>query len=252
MHIPLFQKLLWGATFIGEVALLGVLFRRSLWRTYLAFTALIAYHVAAEPAIFLAYRYGSRPLTNFIYWIYVVLDFALQFAVVWQLARIVLRPTGTWVQDARRQFIMWAGAGVLVSIFCALSVNPPTLDLLGSLELKGNLFTSLLVLQLAIAMSFAANALGIGWKNHVMAVTTGVTFWLVISSVVDALHSYLGDTRLYYRLDEVRGAASLATLVYWIVQLSRPEPEPQPISPALRRYIADLHDRVALDLNRIS
>ena len=83
-----------------------------------------------------------------------------------------------------------------------------------------------------------------------MAIAQGLTFFGMISSIVDCLHTYLGEVRGYESLDIVRALASAAMLFYWIVQLWQPEPEPQPISPELREYITHLHEKVRLDLNQ--
>ena len=251
MRLPDMQGVLWGVTFTGEVALCAVLAIKGRWREFPAFTTLFAYHVVAETLTFAAYRWGSPERQHLAYWSYVIGDFLLQLAVVLEIARIVLRPTGTWVHDARAQFISWAGAGSIVALVCAWMVTPPTHSFLNSLELRGNLFTSLLVLELFVAMSLAANRLGLGWQNHVMAIAQGLTFFMVVSSVVDSLHAYMGDVQDYDSIDTARGLASVAMFIYWIVKLWQPEPRRLPIAPELQRYIEQLHERVRTDLASI-
>ncbi len=252
MHLPMLQKMLWGVTFAGELALCITLVAKRRWIIFPAFTTLMAYHVVAEAIYFGVDLHGSLSVQTMVYWTYVVGDFILQLAVVVELARIVLRPTGSWVRDAQTQFVSWSAGGCVVALICAWMVAPPTLTLAASLELRGNLFTSLLVLELFLAMSMAANRLGLGWRNHVMAIAQGLTFCQVISCIVDAMHNYLGEIRDYGSLDDVRSVANGLALLYWISQLWFPEPERQPISPELRKHILDLHDRVRLDLTRIS
>jgi hypothetical protein len=83
-----------------------------------------------------------------------------------------------------------------------------------------------------------------------MALCQGLTLWSVVGSVVDGLHSYLGAVKAYGLVDDLRTLAFFCVLVYWTVQFWRPEPERQPLSPQLRKHIADLHDRVRFDLNQ--
>ncbi len=252
MHLPALQSVLWGVTFTGEVALCGTLAAKRRWTIFPVFTALMAYHVVVELVTFLVYRWGSSSVQSPVYWTYVAGDFMLQLTVVVELARIVLRPTGSWVRDARTQFVSWGLAGCLVALVCAWMVAPPTLTLAASLEVRGNLFTSLLILELFLAMSMAAKSLGLGWRNHVVAIAQGLTFCAVVSCVVDALHSYLGEVQNYGTLDNVRSLAYALALGYWIVQLWLPEPQSPSLSPQMRKYILDLHDRVRLDLNQIT
>jgi hypothetical protein len=116
--------------------------------------------------------------------------------------------------------------------------------------LRVNLFTSLLTCELFVAMSFTANRLGLGWRNHVMAIAQGLVFWNVVMVVTTALQSYFG-TAHFRVLDQVRGSAYNLGILYIIVQLWKPEPERRPIDPELRRYILALHERVEYDLRRL-
>ena len=93
----------------------------------------------------------------------------MQLGVVWEIAQIVMRPTGTWVRDAKRQFILWGAAGILLAAALPWLVTPPAANLLHRLEVRGNLFTSLVVCELIAVVTRTSKSLGLGWRNHVMA-----------------------------------------------------------------------------------
>ena len=248
MRPALSDDVLWAACSCGEAALAAVLVRKCRWREYPAFTAVIALQILTTvillPLLLLAaYRWYGR-----IYRAFSLLDVILQFAVVVESARIVLRPTGTWVRDARKQFLLSALGGTLLALFLACTVVPPAPTRFESFNLRANLFTSLLICELFIAVTIASNRLGLGWRNHVMSIGQGFIAWSIVATVVDSLHTYYGSVRLFIGFENIQACAYLAVLGYWCIQLWKEEPERQPISAQLRKFIVALHDRVQYDL----
>ena len=117
--------------------------------------------------------------------------------------------------------------------------------------MRGNLFTSLVICELIAVVTRTSKSLGLGWRNHVMALGNGWTAWAVIAILVDGLHSYFGADRYFVVLEHVRMFAYLAALGYWMVQFWLEEPARQPISPELSNYIQALHRRIKLDLDTL-
>src|ERR1700761_1396552 len=102
MHISLLAQILWAAGFIELAALLVVLFARRRWRSFPCFTAYIAFQVLETVLLYIVHRFGNRGMYFWTYWGSAVVDLSLQIFVVFELASIVLKPTGTWVRDARK------------------------------------------------------------------------------------------------------------------------------------------------------
>jgi hypothetical protein len=203
------------------------------------------------PLLFVVVRYGSQRLYNGVYWSSILIEFILQLGVIWEIARIVMRPTGTWVLDARKTFILWGAVGILLAAALPWLVSPPAASLLRSLEVRGNLFTSLVICELIAVLTRTSKSLGLGWRNHVMALGNGWTVWAVVAILVDGLHSYFGAVRYFSFLEYVRMFAYVATLGYWAVQFWLEEPARRPISPELSNYIQALHRRIKIDLDTL-
>ena len=248
MRHTVLDNLFWAAGLGGEIGLTLVLLYKGRWRKFPAFTTLMALPVAATLILFPLRWFTSGALYGPIYRVYAVVDFLLQLAVVVELARVVLRPTGTWVRDARKQFILSAAAGAIVALALAWMVKPPAPTRIEIAEFRANLFTSMLICELFIAVSLASNRLGLGWKNHVMAIGQGFTVWSITATIVDSLHSYFGTGHLYEGAEYFKTIGYFGVLWYWGVQLWREEPARQPISPQLRKFILALHERVQYDL----
>jgi hypothetical protein len=251
MNLSRWDGILWAASFAGHVALLCVLLVRGRWRTFPVFTTLIGFDTLLTIILFRLYASGSQGWYSKIYWTTAVVDFALQVGVVLEIARLVLRPTGTWVRDARRQFIFWSVLGVALAALLAWGVSPPGLPAKAVWEVRGSLFTSLVTCELVLAMAMASTRLGLGWRSHVMALGQGLAVWSLAAVAADSIQSYVGAAEQFNTLDHVRIFVYCAALVYWIVQFWIPEPARRPISPEMRNYILALHRKVKYDLDNV-
>ncbi len=252
MNLSALDFALWIAGFLGNAALFAILTYRRRYREFPVFTSLMGYYVAQAILLYLIYKLGSGIWYFQAYWYSVLFDFLLQLGVIWEIARIVMRPTGSWVRDAKKQFILWSAAGILLAAALPWLVTPPAATLLGRLEVRGNLFTSLVVCELIAVVTRTSRSLGLGWRNHVMALGNGWTAWAVVAILVDGLHSYFGADLYFRELEYLRMFAYLVALGYWMVQFWLEEPARQPISPELRAYIEDLHMRINKDLDTMS
>jgi hypothetical protein len=251
MNLSALDDALWVANILGNAILFSILIYRHRWKGFPVFTTLNGYEAAVAALLYGIYLHGSHVWYERIYWSYALFDFVLQLGVIWEIARIIMRPTGTWVRDARKQFILWGAAGILLAAALPWLVTPPAATLLHRLEVRGNLFTSLVVCELIAVVTRTSKSLGLGWRNHVMALGNGWTAWAVVAILVDGLHSYFGAERYFRELEHARMFAYLAALGYWMVQFWLEEPARQPISPQLRAYILDLHKRIKNDLDTL-
>ncbi len=252
MNLTILDNVLWAAGFLGHVALLLVLGVRGRWRTFPVFTSVTAYQAAVSLVLFAASRLGGEHAYDVVYWTAAAGSFAFQIALIYEIASIVLRPTGTWVRDARRSFLLWSGTGVLVALGAAGAVTPSASSSLSTWEVRGVLFTSLLTCEVFLAMSAAANRLGLQWRSHVMALGQGLTVWALISLMSDAAHIALGWNRDFAILDYLRMYSYLGALGFWIAAFWLPERQRAPLYPDMREYLVALHRRVQYDLDRLN
>jgi hypothetical protein len=251
MHLSAAAKFWWAAGFLSTAVLVFVLLARGRWRQFPMLTAWFAFLAGRTITLFVLYDAHWPHAYRQVYLVCLWLDFALQLGVAMEIARIVLRPTGTWVQDARARFAIAGVAGAVIAGLLAWWVSPPAATVSWVWRIRGNLFTSLVICELFVVMSLTANRLGLGWRSHVMAVGQGLMAWTSVMVVTTALQSFLGTQRLYADLDYVRDLAYFGAALWIAVQLWIPEPERQPISADLREYILALHRRVEYDLRRL-
>lgn len=250
MDLSLLVESLWAASFAWNAALLAVLLYRRRWKTFPFFTTWMSFQVLLTVALFVIYRVATVHLYAIVYWSATAVDFALQLGVVFEIARIVLRPTGTWVRDARSRFLIGFLLGLLFAAGIALAIHPSSPSSLGVWAVRGNLFTSLVICEAYLAMLFSSNRLGLRWQNHVMGLGQGLSLWAAVASLVDVAHSILGRTLYYQAINNVQSCAWIIATTVWIIVFWKPEPERLPLSPAMQKYLIDLHHRVRYDLQK--
>lgn len=248
MHYSVMTRIFWAAGFVPTAVLLVVLLWRRRWRQFPFFSLWIAFIVVRTSVLFSLYMANNHPWYARVYYTGLWLDFALQLGVAIEIARTVLRPTGTWIHDAKSRFALAGLGGAAVAALVSWLVSPPASTVPLIWMIRGNLFTSLVICELFVAMSFTANRLGLGWRHHVMALGQGLTAWTSIMVVTTALQSLVGPSMT---LDYVRETAFTAAMLWIVFQLWRPEPERLPIAPELREYILALHRRVEYDFRRL-
>lgn len=251
MDLTLLDEALWAASFAGNAALFAVLLYRRRWKDFPVFTCWIFYEIVLTIVLFAIYRLATPHLYAVVYWGADGLDFLIQLAVVFEIARIVLRPTGTWLRDARTRFLLGSSLALAFAVAIVFLVHPSAPSHLGVWAIRGNLFTSLVICEMYLAMIFSANRLGLQWRNHVMGLGQALSLWAVISFFVDALHTLLGWRTDYVMLENMRSSAWLVATIIWTVVFWMPEPERLPLSPAMQKYLIDLHESIRYDLQKI-
>jgi len=251
MHFTAADNFWWAACFLSTVAVFVVMVARGRRREFPVLTLWFAFLAGRTILLFLLYRAHWKQAYSRVYLTGLWLDFFLQLGVAVEIARILLRPTGTWVQDARARFTIAGVAGAVVAGLLAWWVSPPESTVTRVWMDRGNLFTSLVICELFVVMSLTANRLGLGWRSHVIAVGQGLTAWTSIMVVTTALQSLLGKQHFYADLNYVRDFAYFGATIWIALQLWIAEPERQPISADLQEYILALHRRVEYDLRRL-
>ncbi len=251
MHVTTLAIFYWVEGMVIDLVLFLVLLYRHRWRQFPLLASWLLYMVVRTIILMILYARDLGHLYRVVYLTGLFFEFGLQLAVVAEVARIVMRPTGTWIRDAWQRFAIGGLGGIVVAALLAWWITPPAPYAWKMWQVRGNLFTSMVICELFVVMTLTANRLGLGWRNHVMAIAQGLTAWSGIVLVKTAVESYLGTQRHYLQLEQVRYLTYTAAICWIAVQLWRNEPERRPISPDLREYILALHRRVEYDLRRL-
>lgn len=251
MELSFTDWILWASGIVGHLALFSILLTKRRWETCAIFTLYIGFQGVLGLSLLLSDVLHYWKCYMRIYWSSIPIDFLLQLAIVLEIARTVMRPTGTWVRDARKQFLIWGGIGILFAALPPCLISPPASSFLAVLDVRGSLFTSLVISELITVVTLTSRRLGLSWRNHVMAMGQGWSVWALVAILVDALHAHFG-MGLYFRdLEHVRMVIYLAAVGYWCIQFWRNEPARKPLPPEFQKYLQDLHIRVQSNLDTL-
>ncbi len=248
MNLSALDNALWAASLVGHVALAIVLVIRKRVGSFPVFTAFVAFEASRTILLFFVLRYGSKHAYFLAYWITGFADYIFQVALIFEIARDVLRPTGRWVLDARKSFLGWGSAGLVASALLALQIGPPQSQGLDLWDVRITVFTSLLTCELFIAMAAVANRLGLQWRSHAVAISQGIALWAFVALLEEFGHVIFGWDRQFVIFVHVRMLVYLAVLVYWIGAFWLPEKARAPLSPEMSAYLLALRERVQYDL----
>jgi hypothetical protein len=246
-----FAQTLWLITFLEQLVLLGILIGRKRVVRFPFFTTYIAFVIAQTVINFGVYRFASKGVYFWVYWSLALVDVMAQLGVVYEMAREVLRPTGTWSRDARVIFLILGSVGAVLAAGLSFAVNPKATSGLFAWTVRLDLFASLLIAELVIAMFLAASRVGLHWRNWVMGLAEGLGLWVGLSLCVETAHSYFGWTRQYATFDELVTVAYMVALARWCVSFWRTEPERKPMSPEMHKYLVTLADSLDYDRSRL-
>lgn len=241
---------LWAVGFLQSCVLLAILLSRGRSRGFPVFTAYTGYQIIYSIVLYVVFRYGSVDLYTKVYWFADPLDSILQICVIVEMTRIVLRPTGTWVLNAKRQFLLAGGLGLAFAAVTSLLLPLPFANRLATLEMRSDLFISLVVCSLVFVVTMTSSRLGLSWRNHVMALGQGWAVWALFSICADTLHAYF-IYQHFEAIEHTRAAATVLLNAYWMIQFWRNEPARKPLPPEFQKYLQDLHIRVQSNLDTL-
>ena len=225
---------------LGELVVLVLLLRGGLWRRLPWFVAYVGWTLGSDLGL-LALRTLPPETYYRIYTWEMVLDSALQFAVLTELIWSVLSPVRSSLPKSSHWFLLgiMALAGVVIWPLAGKTV-PPELTNLGLLAFHLAQTFAILRVELFLMMASFSQLLSIGWKDRELQIATGMGFYAIVSLLVAVLHSHqmVGDQ--YHWLDRAASASYFCTLVYWVLVFARKDESRKEFSEQMREILVSI------------
>lgn len=250
MRLPLLDTTLWAAGPVLNAALFGVICLRRRLRTFPVLASWCVFTILSAIALFFVYRLESHHVYAIAYWIVDGLDALFQIGVVAEVAHIVFRPRGSPGKN-RVWFLRLITLGAILAFATVWWIHPTALTQVGVWEIRGDLFTSLIVSGTFTLVLLLSQKQGMHWRSHVMSIGYGLMAWAVVTLIIGLLHGYWGRYTHYVAVEHIRMFVYLAILCYWIVALWRNEPEREFPSLEMRNAILQMTDKVSYDLAQV-
>jgi hypothetical protein len=251
VHLTGLDLLFWAAGFVENLGLLFVLWYRRRARAFPFFTTLATLTVSKTVILYFVKIYGTENDYAYAYWSLGILDMTLQLCVVYEVASLVFRPLNVWAEDVRSSFVWLISLSLLVALGLTFLESVPSPTWMRALTTKGNLFASLLLSELFVAMMALSIKVRLPWRTHVAKIAQGLGAYSLISVLIDTGRSYFGTGRerpAFVAISHVRMAAYLGCVTYWIASLWPDEVPARTMTAEMREKLFTLHAQVAYHL----
>jgi hypothetical protein len=227
---------LWIAAFAAQAVLFAVLVGKGRARQFPFFTTMVGFDSIQNVVLFLTFKHKNT--YELVYWCGQSIDFALQLAVVYEIARQVFKPFGKWAAGARSFWGAACGLSLVAAVGLTFAASPHAPNSAWAWVIKGDLFAVMFTCMVSIAVLVTARQYGLAWRNHVMGLAQGWTFWAFVTFVVETCHSYFGYSFWYVRLANISALAVIGAQIYWIFILWQEEPS-RAISPERHKILIE-------------
>lgn len=236
-----FDSILWLSGLAAELVLILLLIKFRAYRLLPAFFTYLCLSLLCDSSFFVMQSlwpaFFARQYFR-MYEVQMVVEAAVMFAVLVELAWSVLRPIrnslpkGSWIAIAAivalAGLLLWPVAGL------TLSTKLP-LEWQNYFRLEQT-FAILRVLVFMVLAGFS-NLLSIGWRNRELQVATGLGFYSIVSLSITVLHSHLFIGEKYHWLDQVVALSYLSALAYWVLAFATKEAERQDFTPQMANFL---------------
>ena len=228
---------LWLIGVVVEAAVVGLLVYRRVWRILPVFCIYCAWDLFSNAAGIPVFRFFPASYLTF-YLANMVVDSALEFGVLIELAWSVLRPFRASLP--RGAVVVVAGLvmalGAAIWPFAAIpgfgNLPPEYHHLMQLIQT-----TAILRILFFLALAGCSQLLSIGWRDRELQVATGLGFYSLVSLAVAMLHSHLTMGPQYEHLIQVVVVSYICTLLYWMISFSQKEVVRRDFSPQMQSLL---------------
>jgi hypothetical protein len=227
---------------IAEITLLVVLLAGRQYKSFPVFTLYIAFNVLNDAVLAALMAFSPIHVARDLALATLPLTYLLEVGVLFEIAWNVLRPVHTSLpRGAVRAFIGLIALAVLGGTLLAWhgsGGSSQIADIQGPL----NVTVGLLRMLIFAATAAFAQVLGIGWKNKVLQLATGLSFYSAIDLIVSLLTRQSGSNAL----QPLRGVAYTLELGFLVWAFTTKDVRRREFSPQMEQFLVTLAGRAKL------
>lgn len=245
VNLTSIDGVLWGVSLAGQLLLLAVLIKQRLYRTFPIFCAFIAYSCLSDIGLFFLYSHTSQVTAYRTYSMSVGVDILLQIGILLEIGRNVVNPVKRSLPPVSLYIfgaMLVAAAGI--TFLLARHSAPAEADRWAQLFMHISFAVAILRLLIFSVIAGFSQMLGIGWKNHVLQIATGLLGYSIVVLLVELLHRFTGlkDETLFHLHDQFRIISWCMVLGYWSYSLSRVEAPRKDFSPKMAEFLISMSE----------
>jgi uncharacterized membrane protein len=234
------DELLFIAALVGQLLLAYVLFRHRLYKTFPIFCSYIVYSSISDIAFWFFLRHAAPNRYAMAYFSDNACEFLLQIGILLEVGWNVLNP----VRRSLPRSSLWVFFGLLaVAAFIFMpfvqNLTPAQSDRWVRYFFAATFVIAVLRILIFAVIAGFSQLLGIGWKNHVLQIATGLLVYSTVDLLVELLNRHIGTTnvRLYRTHEQMRIVVWCMALGYWSHFLSKVEGIRKEFSPKMSEFL---------------
>jgi hypothetical protein len=226
---------------VSEISLLAVLFVRRQFRLFPVFTLSIAFNLFNNIASagLIAYFPSFASIAPFAL---LPVEYLLDLAVLLEIAWNVLRPVHTSLPKGSIRALIVAVA-LAFGIGLLLAHHFGNSGKYEQLKAPFDLTVGMLRMLIFAATAGFAQLLGIGWRNKVLQLATGLSFYSAVDLIVSLAVHYYGDAS---GLEAVRVAATAFEFTFFVWVFTTKDVARKEFSPQMEQFLGTLAGRARL------
>ena len=222
-----------------EIAVIGLLFYRRIWRILPIFCFYCIWDVVSNVAIYLIGLYSSQSGYFHAYFAETFIDSVWQFCVLVELAWSVLRPVRA---SLPRSALFAVGAlillaGVVIWPFATFSALAHAASRQWILMLQLQRTVAILRILFFLLLTAGSQWLSIGWRDRELQVATGLGFYSLANIAVSVLESHQSTATQFVDLHEFVILSFICSLLYWLVSFSQKQAERREFTPQMQSFL---------------
>lgn len=227
---------------LAEIALLCVLLFRRQYRTFPIFTCYIGFNVCSDLAVALLSTQSSGDRASWLALFLLPPQYLLELGVLVEIGWRLLKPVShSLPRQALKVFLTIAVIAVLAGVALAWHVDPHSTGIYEKLKFPLDITVGLLRLILFLAMVGFAELLGIGWKDKVLQLATGLSFYSLLDLAGSLIQNNFGASQF---ANHLKGGAYLVELGFFIWVFTTKEAERREFSPQMQQFLVTISTRV--------
>lgn len=227
--------------FLAQFALLGVLLVRRQYKTFPVFTIYIAFNICCDllvgaldavPHHSIARQTGLLLLPP-----QYLLELAVLVEIAWRLVKPVQSSLPPRVLKVFGYLTLTALAG---GALLAWQVNPDAAQTLEKLKFRLDLTIGVLRMLLFVLTAGFAQILGIGWRDKVLKLATGLSFYSAVDLIGSFIQSQHGPSSV---VNDLKVGGYLIQLSFFLWAFTTKAVERREFSPQMQEFLVSISGR---------
>jgi hypothetical protein len=233
-----FDNAVWLVGILTEAVLIGLLAYRRVWHTLPVFCSYLVWDVLSNIVAFAVSRFYPSHYFQ-VYLAETIVDSALLFCVLVELAWSVLRPLRASLSRmalvAVSALILIAGAAIWP--FAGLQGIKGATSSAGLLYAQLQQTTSILRILFFLVLAGGCQLLSISWRDRELQVATGLGLYSLVSLTAAMVNLHQTTASQYQHLAQFVTASYICCLIYWTVSFAQKEAERREFTPQMQKFL---------------